>query len=466
MNTVTDKTHARLGPSGWDWWSRCPGAPVLTAGLPRTTSKYAAEGTAAHEVADLCLKQLLDCGIVETHMYLGETFHVEGYDIVVDLEMVEAVYDYINTVREFVGSNGTLLPEQQVPIGHLTGEPGAEGTSDCIGITADGKRLIVIDLKYGKGVAVDAKDNGQGRIYALGALHKFGMIYDEIEEVEIVIIQPRLDSVSSEILTVAALKAFGEEVEVAAAAVALEDAVWAEAPGDPTRLTLTPGEKQCRFCSAKGVCPALRSEVSDSLAVVASTAADFADLTLPKQAAAVAINPEIDVERLAEFMRAVPLIEAAISGVRAEVERRLFDGQTVPGYYLGVGKAGNRVWKDEEAAARMLVRNVKKANAYEMKLLSPAKAEKLIKKVDPKVWDLIERKHITQPEGKPSVCKEGDKNPRYALPSSDDFTDLVTVEVLEGPTEGLAALIPNTEENLAARFRLAAEQSEADALLG
>ncbi len=446
MNTVTDKTHARLGPSGWDWWSRCPGAPALTAGMPRTTSKYAAEGTAAHEVADVTLR--LGRSAVNESL-LGQMFKVEGYDIVVDQEMVESVNDYVRLCHEFIGEGGTLLPEQQVPIGHLTGEPGAEGTSDCIGITADGKRLIVIDLKYGKGVAVDAVGNGQGRIYALGALHKFGMIYDEIEEVEIVIIQPRLDSVSSEILTVAALKAFGEEVAVAAANAALEDAVWAERP-DPARLTLNPGEKQCRFCAAKGICPALRGEVSDSLAVVASTAADFADLTLPKQAAAVAIGPEIDVERLAEFMRAVPLIEEAIKGVRAEVERRLFAGDAVPGFYLGVGKAGNRVWKDEEAAARMLVRNVKKANAYEMKLLSPAKAEKLIKKVDPKVWDLIERKHIAQAPGGPSVCKEGDRNPPWVLPSADDFDGLVDLSAS-----------PET----IAQYRLS-DVSEADALLG
>lgn len=428
MNTVTDKTHARLGPSGWDWWSNCPGAPALCAGLPRTTSRYAAEGTVAHEVADLVLQGIKPEAHKDeypsAHHYVGQVFTVEGYDIVVDEEMAEAVDDYVRTCREFIGEGGTLLPEQQVPIGHLTGEPGAEGTSDCIGVTADGKRLIVIDLKYGKGVAVNAVGNGQGRIYALGALHKFGMIYDEVEEVEIVIIQPRLDSVSSEILTVAELQAFGNEVEVASGLARLEDEVWAEEPGDATRLTLNPGEKQCRFCAAKGICPALRSDVSNSLAVVASGPEDFADLSLPKQAAAVAIGPDVDVERLAEFMRAVPLIEEAIKGVRAEVERRLFDGQDVPGFYLGVGKAGNRQWSDEAAARKAIVKRgrLTKDQAFEQKLISPAKAEKLLGKDTIKL--LANEGIIVQKEGSPSVCKVGDKNTPYALPSADDFADL------------------------------------------
>lgn len=424
MNTVTDKTHARLGPSGWDWWSNCPGAPALCAGLPRTTSKYAAEGTAAHEVADRVLSGMAldqEGHAASAYDYEGMMFQVEGYDILCDREMCEAVTDYVNTCREFIGEGGTLLPEQQVPIGHLTGEPGAEGTSDCIGVTADGKRLIVIDLKYGKGVAVDAVGNGQGRIYALGALHKFGMVYDEVEEVEVVIIQPRLDSVSSEILTVAELMAFGNEVEVAAGMARLEDEVWREEPGDATRLTLNPGEKQCRFCAAKGICPALRSDVSQSLAIVASTEADFADLSMPKQASAVAITAEVDVERLAEFMRAVPLIEEAIKGVRAEVERRLFGAEKVPGFYLGVGRKGNRKWAVDDIEEQLKKRLG--SAAYEKKLISVATAEKLFK-AKPRTWNKI-KDLVVQDEGKPSVCRDGDKNPVYTPPGLiEDFADL------------------------------------------
>jgi len=427
MNTVTDKTHARLGPSGWDWWSNCPGAPALCDALPRTTSRYAAEGTAAHEVADQCLS-----GAMSPYDYIGSVFSVEGYEITVDQEMAEAVEMYINSCIEFIGKGGTLMPEQQVPIGQLTGEPDAEGTSDCIGVTADGKRLIVIDLKYGKGVAVDAVGNGQGRIYALGALHKFGMVYDEIEEVEIVIIQPRLDSVSSEILTVAQLEAFGDEVAQAAAEVALEDAVWSEAPGDASRLTLNPGEKQCRFCAAKGICPALRSEVSNSMGIVASRASgpeDFADLTMAKQAAAIVIDPEVDVERLAAFMRAVPLIEEAIKGVRAEVERRLFDGQSVPGYYLGVGRKGNRKWAVADIEEQLKKRLGQAA--YEKKLISVATAEKLFK-AKPRTWAKI-ADLVTQDDGKPSVCRDGDKNPPYTPPGLvEDFADLSADAEVDG----------------------------------
>ena len=410
MNLI-DKPHSRLGPSGWDRWSRCPGSAALCDTVPNKVSIYAAEGTVAHEVADRVLRGEVD----HPEALVGEVFQSDGFDIVVDMETADAVNTYVATVRELIG-NGVLMPEMQVPIGHLTGERDAAGTSDCIGISAGGTRLIVIDLKYGKGNAVDAKDNGQGRLYALGALELLGAIFDEIVEVEIVIVQPRLDSVSSEILSVAELREFANEVEVAAGLVRLNDEVF----GEGNDLDLNPGEKQCKFCDAKGVCPALREEVSSSLAVVASTAGDFADLTLPKQAAAVSITPEIDAERLAEFLRAVPLIEDAIKGVRAEVERRLFDGQSVPGFYLGVGRKGNRKWGVADIEEQLKKRLG--SAAYERKLISVATAEKLFK-AKPRTWAKI-ADLVVQDEGKPSVCKEGDKNPPYALPSADDFTDL------------------------------------------
>lgn len=404
---ITDKVHARLGPSGWDWWSNCPGAPALCEGLPNTTSRYAAEGSVAHEVADRVLRE----EIGQARDALGTMFQHEGYDIVVDDEMVEAVSTYVDTVREMVGTDGILMPEQSVPVGHLTGETGASGTSDAIII--NGKRLTVVDLKYGKGVRVNAEGNGQGRIYALGALHKFAAILEEIEEVEIVIIQPRLeDGISSEVLSLGELEEFRDQVELAAAAVAIAGVD-----------DLNPGEKQCKFCNAKGICPALAAQTSTSLALVSSCSAeDFADLTIPKQASSVAINPDVSNERLAEFLRAVPLIETAIAGVRAEVERRLFAGEAVPGFYLGEGRRGNRKWSADVDIETELKKRLGATKAYEKKVISVTTAEKLFKD-KPRTWNKI-KDLVVQADGQPSVCADGAKNKPYVPVTADDFADL------------------------------------------
>lgn len=412
MQAVVDKTHAKLGPSSWDRWSNCPGSVILSEGMPNKSSSYAAEGTVAHEVADRVLTE----AITSADRDLGTLFQVEGYDIIVDDEMVEAVGRYVEIVQSYVGEEGILMPEQQVPIGHMTGEAGASGTSDAI--VFNGKRMTVIDLKYGKGVRVYAEGNGQGRMYALGALEKYGSVFD-IDEVEIVIVMPRLeDGTTSELLSIGELEEFKDEVELAAGRVMMVDR-----GGRVEEDYLNPGEKQCKFCPAKGICPALKAETSNALALVSSCSAeDFADLTLPKQASSIAPKPDASNEKLAEFMRAVPLIEAAVSGVRAEVERRLFEGQEIPGFYLGVGKRGNRQWSKDVDIETELKKRLGAAGAYEKKLISVATAEKLFKP-KPKTWAKI-KDLVTQADGKASVCQDGDKNPVYTPVSADDFADL------------------------------------------
>ena len=408
MEKVAEKSHAQLGPSGWDRWSNCAGSVHLSAGLPNKSSYYAAEGTAAHEIADRCLRD-------ECHpmVFNGQMFQVEGYDIVVDDEMVDAVQDYLALIAVLSSGEGDIvMPEQQVPIGHLTGEVGAEGTSDCIIISNDGKMIRVIDLKYGKGVRVNAEGNGQGRLYALGALKKFAAILEDVELVQIHIHMPRLEGGHTfEVLTISELEEFADEVQLAAGRVAM-------CAAEPE---LTPGQKQCKFCLAKGICPALQEEVSSSLTLItASTIEDFADPT--QEFTVRADNHMISNDRLAEFLRAVPLIEDAIAGVRGEVERRLFEGQEVNGFYLGEGRKGDRKWTDDAEA--QLKKRLGATNAYVKKLIGVPAAEKLLKKSKPKVWEQISKDLITQSEGKPSVCREGDKNPRYQISTAEDFAEL------------------------------------------
>jgi hypothetical protein len=165
---------------------------------------------------------------------------------------------------------------------------------------------------------------------------------------------------------------------------------------------------------------------------------DFDDLTLPKKAAKITVDQEVDAEKLAEFYRATPLIEAAIKAVRAEVERRTFAGE-MPGFKVVEGKKGNRAWADEEKAAVELTKSgrLSAAEAYSKTPISPTQAEKLLKD-RPKIWSKI-APLITQSPGSPSVVTEDDPRPALQLASEpDDFADLTALPPSESDAPALS----------------------------
>lgn len=155
--------HAKLSPSSASRWMTCPGSVAMSEGIADKSSSHADEGTAAHEMAERILLGELGTDLIGLKAENGVAFTAA---------MLEGVMVYVDMVRDLVKSTGgTLYVEQKLSIEHLTGEPGAKGTSDCV-IDA-GDELIVGDLKFGMGVRVDADDNEQLMIYALAALEKF-----------------------------------------------------------------------------------------------------------------------------------------------------------------------------------------------------------------------------------------------------------------------------------------------------
>lgn len=426
---VSEKPHAVLGPSGWHTWGACPGSVPLSEGVPRTSSKYADEGTAAHAVLELCLSEGKDAETL-----IGEDVIVNGEAWVVDNEMADAVNSAIDIVKTYVKPDrgDVLQVEQTVPLGFMTGEQGAEGTCDVAAITENGTHLVIMDFKYGKGVMVYASEklmvrdvdedapgaqqpNGQLAMYGLGWLEKHGFLYEDVTKVTLVVLQPRLEWVDDFVMPLEALRAFEEEVREAAGRVELNRQVAAEG----NDLDLNPGDKQCKFCKAKALCPALRNFTANALSttVEPSQLAEFEDLSLPKKAAALQVSDATTPDQLAEIMRAWPLIEEFGKAVRAEVERRLFAGEPVPGFYLGVGKAGNRQWSDADTALKELTKGgrLKMDEATTRKVISPTQAEKKLKE-RPKIWSKI-APLIVSPPGGPSVCRDGDKNKPYEVAS-------------------------------------------------
>lgn len=410
------KKHALLSPSSSETWMTCPGSIELQKPFPNNSSIHSRWGTAAHDLAERCLPTSRNA-----EDFIGQMLGDEGEEVEVDMEMADCVNTYISYVHTFLDpATDKIMVEQALSLTFMTGEEGAEGTSDVVGITRDGTRLVVIDLKGGKGKKVSAKYEDEGGIvpnpqiamYGRAALRKVEKLYD-IEDVQLVIIQPRLDWVDDHIMTVDELIEFGDRVSIAAGRTQIGNA------------ELVPSDRGCLWCRAKSTCPALRDTVLR--AVTVSDASSFEGLSLealPKALAAEITTPD-DSEELAAAMRATALVEGWIKAVRAEVERRLFAGTPVPGYKIVQGKKGNRQWKDEEQAFVELRKRKTLDVIAQRKPISPTAAEKVFKD-QPKVWAKI-CELIEQKEGGPSVAPESDPRPPYAIVSeASAFTNLTT----------------------------------------
>jgi len=395
-------THAKLSPSGAHRWMACAGSVVLEAGQPDTSSVYADEGTAAHTLAADCLEQKRIA-----HTFLGEEIVAGDRTFTVDREMADYVQDYVDLVLT-EAKDCDLLVERRVPIGHITGEKNAGGTADAIIVDVANRRLRIVDLKYGMGVKVQALDNPQLQLYALGAMDEYGVVGD-FDEVSMLIHQPRLNHVAEFHVSTARLEDFRQQAIAAAKRTA-----QAKKAEDVSEF-LVAGPAQCKWCKAKANCPALRAEVVET-----TGAAEFSEFT---DFEPVEINSDLGDNYLSVAMSKVALVEHWCKAVRAEVERKLLAGDTVTGYKLVEGRKGARKWADEKEVERLLKSyRLKQDEIYERKLISPAKVQKLLKE-NPKRWGKL-KNLVSQSAGKPSVA--------HAMDTRSELTATTVAEDFDG----------------------------------
>lgn len=403
-----ERAHAVLSPSGADRWMTCLGSTLLSIDEPDRTSEYAEEGTDYHELAALCLETDTDA-----HDYIGRP--MKSGNRVVTEENAKYLQDgYIEYVRQYA-AGGSLLIEAKCPIGHLTGEPGANGTSDMVVVRPD-PVLIIGDLKFGMGVEVSPEKNRQGMIYALGVIKK-NELETLVKTIRIIIFQPRIgDGKPKEwVVSMEDLLAFGKEVEETSAKIMSVD----PATGDllfTEGLPLAPSEKACKFCKARANCPALKGFVDERMAegfenLEEKTDTSFGGLSLSR------------AEVLGRAMDGIDLIEIYMKGVQQAVELELLAGKPVLGrdghYKLVQGKKGNRKWTSEEEAEELFKQfRLKKDEKYKMKLISPIDAEKLLAESNPRCWVKCE-KIITQSDGGKHVANALDKRPAIAVEKPD-----------------------------------------------
>ena len=372
--------HAKLSASGSKRWINCPGSVKQEEPFPDVENVYALYGTEAHKLAEFCLTHELD-----SHEYPKDRPGIE-----VDEEMVAGVQEYLDYVRSL---KGECFIEQLVDFSPWV--PGGFGTADFICI--DDNTLTVVDLKFGKGVKVFAEDNTQGILYALGAWHEFNFLFD-IKQVKIVIVQPRLDHVDEWEINLEDLKIWGDVIRERA-----ERALDEDAP-------LIPGEEQCRFCKAKGACRAL-AEHNVSLA-----AQDFSTLEEPVTLS----NPLLlDNEEVSRLLHQTQIFSDWIKALEGHALEEMLAGREIPGFKLVEGRS-LRAWKDETTVIKELKNlKLKKADLFTEKFISPAQAEKVLKKK--KINTNRLEPLITKPPGKTTFAPESDKRSAIQPSITTDF---------------------------------------------
>lgn len=433
--------HSKWSASGFESIMLCPGKKVLEQGKPDNTSKYAAEGTAAHQVLTWALQEERPATA-----YIGRVIEADGFVFEVDQDMaghVQVCVDYANDLK---GDDGTIFADIRVNYSTYLSVPEQEawGTADVI--VCRGTEVIVVDFKYGMGVEVDAERNPQMSLYGLGALQAYHGLVADFETVRMAISQPRIKRAPSEWdCSVEELEAWGRSTARSAVITCINAAlpVWNDQTDEWQQTFLRPTEKGCKFCRAKATCPALRAEVAETYSAKAATPEEFADL--------VPLTPSSHSDEfwLAACLAKVDLIEDWCNAIRAETERRLLAGDNVPGFKLVQGKKGNRQWRDAKEAEELLkTMRVKLEDMYELSLISPTKAEKLAPKYDkngkvvapkegapapiigPRQWPKL-KELITQSDGKPHVAPATDSRPALVVtPVVDDFTDVTPVDDL------------------------------------
>lgn len=418
--------HAKLSPSGAHRWMRCTGSLALEAQLPagRETNEYADEGTAAHFLAEQCLREGVDAagfiGQAITVETSGDTYWSadrtpmeeggpEDYrEFTVDAEFAGHVQTYVDAVRV---RGGAQEYEVRVDLSAALNVPDQFGTADAVVMDFETDTLEVHDLKFGRGVRVDALDNEQLMLYMLGAALRYEAVGDW-RKFRVFIHQPRLGHLDDFEFDRTRLTEFAREARSKAA----EAMKWLDAERIPTGV-LSPSEKACQWCAVRGACSARAQFIQDS---VIDHFDDVSGAPIEKYAHLM------DEAELASALGMADTVENWVKAVRGEALRRALEGKELPAFKLVAGRAGPRKWVDEAEAERLMRRaRLKQDEMFEKKLVTPTKAERLLAE-KPRVWTKLNQL-VTQSEGSLSLAPETDKRPAQKPPVAvaDDFDDLV-----------------------------------------
>jgi hypothetical protein len=372
--------HAILSASGAHRWMNCTPSARLELEFDDNSGEAAAEGTAAHALSEHKLRRALKMRSKKPVSPYDsdemDTF-TDGY--------VEFVLEVIEQAKQSC-NDPLVLIEQRLDFSKYV--PDGFGTGDCL-IISDGT-LNIIDFKYGQGVLVNAEENPQMKLYALGALELFDGIYD-IDTVSMTIYQPRRENVSTSTVLKESLYRWAEEVLKPKAELAFV--------GDGNYC---PGE-WCQFCRAAVKCRA-RAEAKMKLATF--------EFALP---------PLLSDEEIAEILSSIGDLTSWANEIMAyATDAAVNHGKRWPGFKVVEGRS-NRKYTDEEAVAEA-AKNAGYRDIYKQSLITITEMEKLMGKSK---FNEILGGLIMKPPGKPTLVPVSDKRPEMNTSSAkNDFMEV------------------------------------------
>lgn len=379
LNTGAGETapaHSRIGASSMHRWAACPGSVKLSENIPPKTSKYAEEGTLAHDLAAKILSHQALAGAAITE------------------EMLEAVQVYTTAVFEAADEypDNKLLVEHRFDLSSI--HPGLFGTADAVVFNPTRSLLQVFDYKHGQGIAVGVEENEQLMYYGLGALLSTGF---KCRNVELIIVQPRCMHPDGPIRR----WLFDSFLLLDFAADLKKFAEATEKPNAP----LVPGD-HCRFCPAAGVCPAIHSKA----------------IALAQEEFSPAFS--YDPEKLSKTLEMLDVIETWAKNVREFAYNEAEHGRCPPGWKL-VEKRPTRKWTDEELVMREIQKN-KLLNLVETSVKSVAQAEKVLGK---ELFKEILESYVTKTSSGLALVHASDKRPPANVGAAADFTPITDQNV-------------------------------------
>ena len=402
---MESRDHARLGPSAAHRWISCPASVRVAESLEiagaDTGSIYAAEGTAAHTVAEmvasyrfgLITEPMFKAGMMAWRASIAGSAWLGDRDVEeAEEEMIGHAQFYADVIeRERARQVGT---EMRLELKVFPGVPSVWGTGDCVIIGPE--EVAIIDYKYGTGVRVNAPDNEQLMLYALGAVE--ADLIGLAKLVRIIIVQPRLDHVSVWEIELDRLLKWRTEVAIPAAELAMTD----NAP-------FGPGEEACRFCPARGQCKAQMEWIVNR---------DFGqDLDL------------MNGDDYADAIAVLPAVRAWATAVEEKALERVYGkGEKVPGW-KAVMSGSKRIIPDPDAAITRLVEAGYPREAVER--IPPPTIEtlgvldKVVRVGRKKVLAEVLGDLLTTSEGRPSLVPESDSRPAVTAndTAADDFAE-------------------------------------------
>jgi hypothetical protein len=313
----------------------CPGSVALVQKMPpQPSNKYADEGTLLHNViAEIVMSD------EHPESFLGRTYN----DQVLTLDLIDNKLVPALAALDQIDPNKEMEIEAEIRVGFGDLLPGVFGSTDLI--ARIGNRAVVLDWKFGDGVAVDVEENAQLMFYAAAAMRteEAKWAFKDVEEIEMVIVQP--PQVKRWVTTPARIAQFEKDL--------VKAVKLAQQPNAELKI----GD-HCRWCAAKPICPQMTGAVDRALKVQVEG---------------------IDVDMLGSYLANADILEDWIKDLRALAHQILDSGAPVPGYKL-VAKRGARQWVNEQSTIDALrAQGLDFIDYMKQELLSPAQMEKVLK---------------------------------------------------------------------------------------